>query len=66
MIPTLHLPLSPSRRRPADLLYAADERPPAFALLLLGLQHAVTAMAFIAYVLVAARLANLDQTATQT
>lgn len=65
MIPTLRLPLSPNRRRPADLLYAADERPPALALLLLGLQHAATAMAFIAYVLVAARLANLDQTATQ-
>jgi xanthine/uracil permease len=47
------------------LLYAADERPPPFTLLLLGVQHAATAMAFIAYVLVAARLANLDQSATQ-
>lgn len=35
------------RRRPADLVDAADERPPHGALALLGVQHAGTAMAFI-------------------
>src|SRR5690606_34242870 len=65
-LPALRLPALPARRRPPDLVYAAGERPPAGALLLLGAQHAATAMAFIAYVLVAARMAGLDRVATQT
>ena len=62
----LRLPPSPHRRRPPELVYAADERPPAGALLVLGLQHAGTAMAFITYVLVVAHLAGLDPRATQS
>lgn len=64
----LSVPISPSpqRRRPSELTYAADESPPALALLVLGIQHAGTAMAFIAYVLVTAATAGLDRAATQT
>lgn len=53
------LPASPPRRRPADLIYASDERLPAFPLLALGLQHFATALALMAYVLAAARIAGL-------
>lgn len=62
----LRLPASPVRRRPPDLVYAADEPPPTGTLLALGAQHAATAMAFIAYVLVAARMAGLDREGTQS
>ena len=62
----LHLPPSPSRRRPPDLQYAADEKPPIGVLWVLGGQHAATAMAFITYVLVTARIAGLDAQGTQT
>lgn len=56
-LPTL--PASAPRRRPADLIYAADERPPAGVLVTLGLQHFATALALMAYVLAAARIAGL-------
>ena len=62
----LRLPALAVRRRPPDLVYAADERPSAGALLVLGAQHAATAMAFIAYVLVTARMAGLDRWGTQS
>lgn len=62
----LRLPALPARRRPPDLVYAAGERPAAGALLVLGAQHAATAMAFITYVLVAARTAGLDRWGTQS
>ena len=65
-LPALRLPPSPPRRRPTELVYAADERPPIGALLVLGVQHAGTAMAFLSYVLVAAALAGLDRAGTQT
>lgn len=55
-----YLPASPPRRRPFELIYAADEAPPAGALLLLALQHAATVLAFIAYVLAAAKIAGLS------
>lgn len=42
---SLRLPASAPRQRPAELLYAADERPPNGALALLGIQHAGTALA---------------------
>lgn len=62
----LRLPASDPRRRPADLVYAADERPPNGALALLGVQHAGTALAFITYVLATAQLADLSVAATQS
>lgn len=65
-LPSLRLPAMPPRRRPPDLVYAAGECPPSGPLLLLGAQHASTAMAFIAYVLVAAHMAGLDRVGTQT
>lgn len=69
--PTMPFPALPSRsgaprRRPSELVYAADEHPPTAALVLLGVQHAATAMAFIAYVLVTARVAGLERADTQT
>ena len=65
-LPSLRLPAMPPRRRPTDLVYAAGETPPKGTVLLLGAQHAGTAMAFIAYVLVATRMAGLDHEGTQT
>lgn len=65
-MPMLRLPASPPRRRPPELVYAGSERPPVGALLVLTVQHAATAMAFIAYVLVAAHMAGLDRPATQS
>ncbi len=62
----LRLPAPPPRRRPPDLVFAAGERPPLPALLILATQHAATAMAFITYVLVAARMAGLDRWNTQS
>jgi len=63
---SLRLPASAPRRRPADLVYAADERPPLGPLALLGIQHAGTALAFITYVLATAKLASLSVVATQS
>ncbi|NDY94012.1 solute carrier family 23 protein [Ideonella livida] len=60
------LPPSPPRRRPFDLIYAADERPPAGALALLAGQHAATVLAFVAYVLAAAALAGLSGEQTRS
>lgn len=66
-MPLFHLPARPApHRRVPDLAYAANERPPVSALWVLALQHAATAMAFIAYVLVTARLAGLSRADTQT
>jgi xanthine/uracil permease len=55
----LSLPASGPRRRPFDLGFWADERPPAGPLALLGVQHAATSMAFVVYVLAAAQIAGL-------
>ncbi|MEY2953091.1 MAG: hypothetical protein RLZZ401_1178 [Pseudomonadota bacterium] len=62
------LSLSPSaaRRRPPELIYAADERLPLGALAVLSGQHAVTALAFVTYVLIAAKAAGLSVAATQS
>jgi xanthine/uracil permease len=62
----LRLPAVHVNRRPADLMYAANERPPVGTLLGLAAQHTATALAFVAYVLVTARIANLPQDATQS
>lgn len=65
--PRLPFTLRPSApyRRPADLAYGADDRPPAAGVLGLALQHATTALALIAYVLAMAQLAGLDVDATR-
>ena len=60
------LPPSPLRRRPPDLIYAADDKVPLGPLLVLGAQHATTAMAFITYVLAAAKIAGLDRYGMQS
>ena len=65
-MPYLRLPALPPRRRPPELVFAAGERPPLSGLLVLAVQHAATAMAFVTYVLVAARLAGLDRAGTQS
>jgi xanthine/uracil permease len=53
-------PEPPPYRRPADLVFAANERPNAGALLGLGVQHAATALALIAYALATAHMAHLS------
>ena len=58
------VPLRP-RRRPADLTYAADERPPAPALAVLAMQHAAMALALTSYAIIAARQGGLDADATR-
>nr|WP_315463342.1 solute carrier family 23 protein [uncultured Rhodoferax sp.] len=54
------LPASTPRRRPFELIYASDELPPLGALGVLALQHAATVLAFVAYVLAAAKIAGLS------
>lgn len=54
------LPPGSARKRPYDLAFAVDERPPLGALWLLAGQHAVTVLASIVYVLTAAQMAGLD------
>jgi xanthine permease XanP len=54
------LPAGPPRKRPYDLAFAVDERPPMSALWVLGAQHAITVLASVVYVLAAARMAGLD------
>ena len=54
------LPPSKPVRRPYELVYAGDECPPPAALGLLSLQHAAIALALIAHVLAAAKIAGLS------
>ncbi|SHE84601.1 Xanthine/uracil permease [Kaistia soli DSM 19436] len=60
----LKLPPSRPRRRPHELSFSADERPPLATSVMLGFQHAVMALALLAYTLALARTAALtvDQT----
>ncbi|WP_323017382.1 solute carrier family 23 protein [Castellaniella sp.] len=60
------LPPLPSFKRPHELLYAANDRPPISTLSGLALQHIATALALIAYVLAAAKIGGLDAATTQT
>ncbi|ARP81990.1 hypothetical protein CAL12_14995 [Bordetella genomosp. 8] len=62
----LRLPPVQINRRPPDLMYAVNERPPVGTLLGLAAQHTATALAFVAYVLATAHIANLTQEATQS
>jgi xanthine/uracil permease len=61
----LQLPALPRFKRPPELLYAADERPPSPTLAGLALQHVATALALVAYVLAAAKIGGLDAATTQ-
>lgn len=61
----LKLPAAPSTKRPADLAYAAADKPPVLALTGLAIQHAATALALIAYVLATAQISGLDGEATR-
>lgn len=59
------LPPTPRFKRPHDLVYASDERPPGVILTGLGLQHMATALALIAYVLASAKIGGLDAESTR-
>lgn len=59
------LPPSRPRRRPQELSYSADERPPLATMLTLGFQHAVMALALSAYALALAKGAHLDTDSTR-
>ncbi|ALM82468.1 uracil-xanthine permease family protein [Bordetella sp. N] len=56
----------PPRRRPTDLIYGADDRLPPTTAALLAVQHLATALALIAYLLAAARSAQLNTADTQS
>ncbi len=58
------MPPSRPRRRPHELSFSADEKPPLATTITLGFQHAVMALGLLAYTLALARYANLsvDQT----
>lgn len=53
-------PGPPVRRRSPELTYAAGESPPPLTGLALGLQHAITALTLLTYVIAAGTLARLD------
>lgn len=61
----IRLPAGPALKRPPELMYAGNERPPAIALAGLALQHAATALALIAYVLASAKIGGLDSDTTR-
>ncbi|WP_428030396.1 uracil-xanthine permease family protein [Ancylobacter sp.] len=52
-------------RKPSNILYSADEKPPLVTTIILGLQHATLALLFIVYPLVAATEAGLSFDDTQ-
>ncbi|GLK71222.1 purine/pyrimidine permease [Ancylobacter dichloromethanicus] len=52
-------------RKPSNILYSADEKPPLGTLVILGVQHATLALLFLVYPLVAAAEAGLSFDDTQ-
>jgi len=66
IFPNLKLPAMPPFKRPRDLVYASDERPPGLTLLTLSIQHIATALTLLAYVLAAAKIGGLDVASTQS
>lgn len=52
-------------RKPTNILYSVDEKPPLGTLIILGVQHATLALLFIVYPLVAAAEAGLSFDDTQ-
>lgn len=52
-------------RKPSNILYSADEKPPLSTVVVLGVQHATLALLFIVYPLVAATEAGLSFDDTQ-
>jgi xanthine/uracil permease len=56
----MKLPSTRPFKRPRDLLYASDERPPGATLVSLSIQHIATALALIAYVLAAGHIGGLN------
>src|SRR3546814_14399905 len=61
----IKLPSTPPFKRPRDLAYASDERPPSLTLWSLSIQHIATALALIAYVLAAGHIGGLDIESTR-
>jgi xanthine permease XanP len=66
IFPKITLPPTPPFKRPRNLVYASNEKPPGFTLSILALQHAATALALIAYVLASASIGGLDAESTQS
>lgn len=66
ILPNLKLPATPPFKRPKELVYASDERPPALTLVTLSIQHIATALTLIAYVLAAAKIGGLDVESTRS
>jgi xanthine/uracil permease len=62
---SIKLPASRNRRKPPDIVFSSAERPPIGALLVLGGQHAIMAIALSTYALAAAKLGGLSVSATQ-
>jgi xanthine/uracil permease len=65
LFPKIKLPPVPAFKRPADLAYSLSEKPPAFTLFGLAVQHMVTALTCVVYVLAAARIGGLSAASTQ-
>jgi len=63
---SITLPLTRTRRKPSDIVYGNSDRPPTGALLALGGQHAIMAIALSTYALAAANLGGLSVAETQT
>ncbi|MBS7538327.1 uracil-xanthine permease family protein [Ancylobacter lacus] len=66
LLSRFRLPPTRPRRKPADLAYAADDRPSLGLTFGLGAQHAGMAIALSSYALVAAKTANLSLDDTQS
>jgi len=62
----LKLPATPPFKRPPELVYASDERPPGVTLAMLSIQHIATALTLLAYVLAAAKIGGLDMASTRS
>lgn len=65
LFPKIKLPPVPAFKRPSDLAYALREKPPAFTLFGLAVQHMVTALTCVVYVLAAAKIGGLSAASTQ-
>lgn len=66
IFPSIKPPPAPCYKRPHDLVYALADKPPPGAMAVLALQHAATALAFVAYALAAAKIGGMSAHDTRT